>query len=312
MAPKLNRGITFVVVFILNVTFLLAQDDQRSGDKDYKNKEQFERFLKRRKVVGAWQINQLRTGALVVRLKTNKILINALLKQGDIVSAREKQFEMKCININIMRAFRYNYDFSKVYFIYSSSSDSLLKGIRNNIFLDSNLMIDPSIKMNEKFYLLAERDNAYNSSIGFVKEDTAKNLKENGYSIKEMAIVVKNKYGHQLKKPFPYLAGDRPVFIPNESLVFKMTIDRLLVPINISKGTLFAKRKPLLATKRNKDATSFLYEGNRLILYVPKRLTYARLALSIGNFNEELKRFYRASPDFTDDKISEDVKPFLY
>jgi hypothetical protein len=58
--------------------------------------------------------------------------------------------------------------------------------------------------MTEKFYLLAEKDFIYNSSIGFVKEDTAKYVKENGDRSIEVAVVLKNKYGHQLKKPFPF------------------------------------------------------------------------------------------------------------
>src|SRR5688572_21116403 len=91
--------------------------------KGYKDPNTHENFRKRRKTVSAWQINQLRRGALVVRLPTNRMLINELRKRGEDDQAEIKRLEQAAANLNMMRAFRDNYRFSKVYFIYSSSSD---------------------------------------------------------------------------------------------------------------------------------------------------------------------------------------------
>ena len=125
-----------IVVIVLQSLFGTAQDEMRPSDKDYKDKDQFERFYKRRVAIAAWQINQLREGALVVRLKTNELLIQSLLKQNQTNLALEKQLETAAINVNTMRAYINNYTFSKLYFIFSNSSDSLINGHRKNIFLE--------------------------------------------------------------------------------------------------------------------------------------------------------------------------------
>lgn len=175
------------------------------AQSDYLNKEQFEKFRTKRWLVANWQINQLAdSGALVVRLKSNKKAIDILKKENRLNAA--KQIEIQTYNENKMmvRSFYKHYNFSKLYFIYDYSSDSLLKGYRQGFFLDSNLQRNRNIQMKEKFYLLAERDYVVQSSIGFVTEADAKKITETGAPIKQVAIIIKNKYGHQLKDPFPY------------------------------------------------------------------------------------------------------------
>ena len=189
MVRKLNK--VWLLIFILSVAFSFAQeDDERFGDKDYKDQDQFEKFYRRRKIIGAWQINQLKEGALVVKLKANSLAITALKKQGNMQLAERMRLEAAGINANILRAFKSNYTFSKVYFIYGSAVDSLLNGKREGVFLDTNLNVDAKIVMNEKFYLLVELDRLYNSSIGFVKEDSARFVKENGSSNNAETFVV--------------------------------------------------------------------------------------------------------------------------
>src|SRR4051812_2976460 len=100
MDRKLNK-IGALCLFILLALCTLAQEE-RIGDKDYKDPLQFEKFTKRRKVIAAWQISQLKEGALVVRLKTNQMLVNALIKQGNIQLAKQKRVEMLAINRNIV------------------------------------------------------------------------------------------------------------------------------------------------------------------------------------------------------------------
>jgi hypothetical protein len=84
------------------------------GSKDYKDPKSHERFRKRRIAVANWQINQLKEGALVVRLGTNRHLINGLKKQGQDLMAEKARLEQAAINKNYIRAFLDKYDFSKV------------------------------------------------------------------------------------------------------------------------------------------------------------------------------------------------------
>ncbi len=164
----------------------------------------FSKFAQRREDISRWQINQLKNGALIVRLPTNKTAIDRLRSIGNQAAADEKENETIAINKLYYRTFTRFYKFSKLYFIYSNYSDSLTKGARTGIFLDSNLVIDNTITMSESYYLLAEKDVVYHSSIGFVNEEQAKTVKEAGTPSKLCFVVLKNKFGHQLKHPFPY------------------------------------------------------------------------------------------------------------
>lgn len=200
MVLSLNRFL--LVLFVLSSLVSKAQEE-RTGDKDYHD-DTFKKYGKRAGQIAAWQIQNLKFGALVVRLQTNQRKIEAYRKIGQEKQALEVIAQTQFYNKLIIKAFNKKFDFCKVYFIYANCSDSLLKGVRQGIFVDTTLSVNPSIVMNEKFYILAERDRVYNSSIGFVKEDTAKYVSESGNSSIEAAMVLKNKYGHQLKSPFPF------------------------------------------------------------------------------------------------------------
>lgn len=200
MALSLNK-IFFLTCFLFS--FGLNAQEERVNDKDYHD-ESFKKFGKRTNQVAAWQIQNLKFGALVVRLQTNQRKIDAYRKIGQEKQAREVIAQTQFYNKLMIRAYIKKFDFCKVYFMYANYSDSLLKGVRKGIFIDSTLSVNPSIEMTEKFYMLAEKDHVYNSSIGFIKEDTAKYVTESGNTSIEAAMVLKNKYGHQLKSPFPF------------------------------------------------------------------------------------------------------------
>ncbi len=301
MAPSLNKKVSFMVCFLMAVFFSSAQEtNEFDAPKDYKDRQQFEKFRKRRMLIAAWQINQLKEGALVVRLKTNQKLIDALNKQGKPTLAEEKRLEQYAINLNTMRAYLANYTFSKIYFINSYSSDSLLNGTRTNIFLDTTLNVDPKIVMNEKFYLLAERDYAYNSSIGFVPEDSARIQTEKGNAVKEVPIVIKNKYGHQLKGPFPYYSGEKYDSQKKLGYVTYITINGIAIPFNIG------------GTRTSRGQKAFKYKGVEMIVSIPKHYTYQKIAISVDRMNEYLSKFYQESPKPEENKIDPSTKPFLY
>jgi len=285
-------------------------DKNTYNHDDYKDKKQFEKFMKKRKVISAWQINELKTGALVVKLKTNKNLIDELEKQGKKDLAEQKRLETYIINKNLMQAFRDNFDFCKVYFIYSSANDSLLNAVRKGIFLDSTLKPNASIEMNEKYYLLAERDYVYNSSIGFVPEDSARSVRERGNPSGDQAeAVIKNKYGHQLKKPFPYVCGygNKSVF----DLAFVKEVPQHYylrgddIEYNIDKTQL--------QDMKNSTAREFKKApGGSKTFMLDKQHAYEIVSMKVNKFNEDMVSFYKGNPKPEQDKIDKDLLPFLY
>ena len=308
MAQLLNKKIFIYFILFFNCVYLNAQQDQGiSKPKDYKDPKQFEKFRKRRMVIAAWQINQLKQGALVVKLKTNSNQIKAFNKYGEPDKAIDKTIETFIINKNIMTAYLDNFKFCKVYFIYSNSHDSLLNGIRSGIFLDTNLKINNEIVLNEKFYLIAEKDFAYNSSIGFVKEDSAKFVFEKGNPTGgEYDITIKNKFGHQLKGPFPYLGsfgkliatavGPVPMYYKYEDGNVTYAIDK--TQLFDRKATASKNfKKPPVGYK-----TCFLQKGN----------IYESISSGIDQFNGDLNEFYKRSPKPELDKIDPSILPFLY
>lgn len=298
MVPKLNNILAAVFLFFAGCCVAQQDPTDRSAEKDYKDGEQFEKFYKRRRIVGSWQINELKNGALVVKLKTNSILINALKKKGDEKLAEQTRLEAAGINVNIIRAFRSYYTFSKVYFIYSNAGDSLLNGVRENIFLDSNLLVDPKIKMEEKFYLIAQVDRVYNSSIGFVPEDSARFYTESGTSNNvDSYIVIKNKYGHQLKKPFPYANAIKMSLQKYPGLIY-IGINGTQYPFNVG------------AYKNKSGAVSYKHNGEKIVLSIPKYLTFERLANTVELMNENFYRYYQGSPPPV--RIDPLIQPFLY
>lgn len=259
--------------FLLCFSFSVFGQSEIYNPKDYKDGDYFKNFKKRREEVSKWQINQLKNGAMLVRLQTNTMAIEALKKTGKYDLATQKELETYALNKNIVRAFTKYYNFSKVYFFYNTKSDTLAKGAKQGFFLDTNLIVDPHINLTDSFYLLAERDYTYNSSIGFVPKDTAMYFKESGAPEKEMAIVIKNKYYHQLKEPFPYFTE--------------------------LNGNPTAKVKIYV----NKNGTSIPVEIN-------KRYSSEKYNLYVQKINDYLHRFYGKNVGY---EIKDpEMKPFLY
>lgn len=302
----LNKTCLSLVLCLLCLNILKAQIDssksslpnyQSPPHYDYKNPEQFHKFYNTRFVVGEWQIHSLKTGALVVRLKTNTLQVNALIQSGNKRLAEKKRLELLARNINTSRAYRKLYNFSKLYFIYYTSSDTLLKGARKNIFLDSNLVVDSNIVMTESFYLIAETDNLYNSTIGFVPESDAKLQKETGTkTITDALCVVKNKYGHQLKKPFPYKAYDIPPLKPP----FYIFINAAPILYDFYGG------------KGQKKRDVYIYENTVLELEIEKDFSYKKYLMHVGTLNENLNKFYKSSAQFKAKDIDPKLNVFLY
>jgi hypothetical protein len=303
MALVLNKKLLIGFMFsLLSITMYSQTEEITPVYNDYKDHDQFYKFHKRSKVIGAWQINKLKEGALIIRLRTNKTAIDALLAQGNTTLAKEKEAETYIINKNIVQAYTNNFTFCKLYFMLSSSSDSLLKGMRSGIFLDTNLLVNPSIELKESYYLIGERDYAYNSSIGFVKEDSAKLVREGGNPVREMGVVIKNCYGHQLKNPFPYYIKDK-TFV-DYGLPF------YVLPQANGLSFVWVMSEDLNARKTLK--ASYPERKEELIVKVRKQFTYKNVSLIVQQLDRNLSSYYNSTSKPEAYKLGPDIKPYLY
>jgi hypothetical protein len=307
MVPRLSNIVFFVLLVLSSSVFAQKNSDgvQRTPNEDYQKqgeKNDFRKYGRRSETISKWQINQLKKGALIVRLPTNAEAIKQLRLAGNTQLADKKENETMAINALYYRAISKEYKFSKLYFIYSTSSDSLLKGIRKGIFLDSLLQVNDSIQMEEGFYMLAERDMVHNSSIGFVKKEDAQKVREIGAPTKGAFLVLKNKFGHQLKDPFPYFTFFNSFARGlDKEFVVTLTVNggSIYLPLNFS-GNEKEKEAPVIVTKDNRQVIVAL---NRIY-----RLNYLRERAS--RFNERLTRYYNSCKGF--EVTDPNIQPFLY
>jgi hypothetical protein len=173
--------------------------------KDYKSDSSYLNYNHLRVKVAKAQINLLKTnGALLVRLKTNANTIAQLKAAGNIDLATQLERETILKNKTIIASYQTEFKFCPVYFFYSNVSDSVKHRKLDGIFVDSNLTVNSAILCNATFFLIAEEDKVYNSSLGMVPESDAGKAMEKGTPIRDAAIVIKNRYFIQLHKPFPF------------------------------------------------------------------------------------------------------------
>src|ERR1051326_3869075 len=129
MVRSLSKIVFYLLISVSGSAQTGNDADNVFRPQEYKDQDQFKDFTKRRNIVAMWQINQLKNGALLVRLHNNQKLIEGLKKMGQADLAAQKEYEQMAINKNIVLAFTKNYIFSKVYFFFSNASDSIFRGV---------------------------------------------------------------------------------------------------------------------------------------------------------------------------------------
>lgn len=156
------------------------------------------------KDVAIQQITALKGGALIVRLKTSDKSVEAYRRNGRTEVAERIIEERKAQNQKIINAFRTGFDFCKIYFIYASSTNDLLEG-KKGIFLNDTLAIDPSIELQDSFFLIAEygavtanmRGDEYHYKNVNKTEATSSTSTTSALFMSDTTLV-------QLKEPFPF------------------------------------------------------------------------------------------------------------
>ena len=283
MGPKLNK-ITFIIVLFASLCSFSQENDGPKPPKvtDFKSDSSYNNFDNLRFIVAKAQINRLKNGgALLVRLKTNANTINKLKSAGNVDLATQIERETYLTNKIIIGSYLQEFNFCPVYFFYSNYSDSVKNKKLDGIFVDTNLQVNPSIICKANFYLIAESDKVYDSSLGIVPIDEAPNAIQKGSPSREAPIVIKNRYFIQLHKPFPYFQIKQ-----NES----NPISTSPSGISINLTLLHAQAK-----KEMNNSTEF------------KQLR--KLKNCVNSFNENLSNFYEKNKGF---EIPPSLEKYVY
>lgn len=175
-----------LLVFLSVVTF--GQESENSVDTKQTNvtKEQNNPSHIRTPVQAGEQINQLKNGALLVRLQTKNKSISALRKNGNDKLADKIETEQKSRNMEIVSAFKAGFNFCPVYFFFSDDSQNIReRQFDKVVFLSKSLLPDTTIKFTKDHFLTAE--------FGTTDGDTSFG-----------ALIIKSDQLIQLKRPFPY------------------------------------------------------------------------------------------------------------
>lgn len=202
----MNKIIILVFLLIIHTTGI-AQKTQTN-----KNKVS---FRKQNVSISKEQINQLKNGALLIRLKTKMNSIAALKKIGKNKLAAKVEKNQADYNLSIISAFRANFNFCPTYFFFSGFSTNIRERQFNKVvFLNDSLLPDTTLKFKKTSFLTAE--------FGTIQQDTAKYFSHYSYEPNAKLSVkrVKNYYGGpnmgfaaliinsdkfvQLRRPFPY------------------------------------------------------------------------------------------------------------
>jgi hypothetical protein len=206
MVPKLNK-LFFILALSISFYSFSQESDGPKPPKvaDYKSDSSYNDYSNLRVQVAKAQINKLKNGgALLVRLKTNANTISRLKAAGNVDLATQVERETYLTNKIIIGSYLQEFNFCPVYFFYSNYSDSVKNKKLNGILVDTNLQVNPSIVCKADFFLIAESDKVYNSSLGIVPIQDAPKAIQSGTPSREAPIVVKNRFFIQLHNPFPY------------------------------------------------------------------------------------------------------------
>lgn len=200
-----------------------------------------------RRLRGKNQVKNLKSGILLIRLKTDANRIAAFEKKGQPEKAEQVRIFRRESNLRIVNAFRQNYKYSDIMFFYNTDSEKLINRQYKGIFLDDNLDIDPDIKLDTaRFWLIGELD--------VLEADTAKHRESTYWNpatkkleytywssssdFSRRALVIRDQNFIQLKRPFPYYVScrnediDDPL-LKEKSTVIKRSVDEAVVILDM-------------------------------------------------------------------------------
>lgn len=174
-----------------------------------------------------FQINDIKTRGIIVRLKTNKDRISAYRRVGNTKVANGMEEKAKATNLILMYAFLTEWTYCPVFFMESQNTAKLMQS-DTLIAKAFDLKHDTAIYMNhDSFYIvdfgaLMENEVADNSKFkDFNKTEESNN------PISDECLVVKNHEQKQLQQPMPLFTK---VWIP------ELTSTDNIEPIKLADG----------------------------------------------------------------------------
>ncbi len=161
---------------------------------------------------------EMKKGALLVRLKTQENKIKALKERGNTIEAANIEFNQHQENKEIIAAFKENFNFCKVYFFYSSDTKLVKKKQLEQVtFLGDSLEKIDTPKITT-FYT-AEFGNVDNTK-------QTQNSSEISSSLGFAALYIMTDQFVQLKQPFPYYSKLRGI-VPIVKLKKSVIVEKL-------------------------------------------------------------------------------------
>lgn len=206
-----------LVLFISTVTYGQVSSSSKATVQKTSPKGKNIGFRKLMRILAKEQINQLKDGALLVRLQTKENSIAALRKIGKDKLAGKVETKQRNYNIGIISAFKTNFNFCPTYFFFSDYSQNIIeRQVYKVAFLSDSLHEDNSIKFSNQKFLTAE--------FGTIEQDTIEYFSHRSYesngngSLKRVAnyhgkphmgfgaLIIKSDQLIQLRRPFKYYA----------------------------------------------------------------------------------------------------------
>ncbi|MCX6258988.1 MAG: outer membrane beta-barrel protein [Bacteroidia bacterium] len=199
------------------------------------------------------QIEALKNGLLLVRLKTFENKINALMEAGYTEDAAKVKTKQETENKKIVSAFRNYFNFCNVYFFFSNNTIEIKNRKFNNVFLNDSLVIDKTMTIDTtKSIFIAEFGNKEpDTTTYYYQFYKYEFIPDGNWSVKKVkryytyspysdfyALIIRDGNFVQLKKPFPFYV--RAIFMsmrihPEQALILPLTIYSLFLPWSYDK-----------------------------------------------------------------------------
>lgn len=153
---------TMLLLIFLTVGVNAQSDVTQWNSKSEEDSSQRLPYFKRLKIVEK-DLQALKEGTLIVRLKSSNNKVNYLREKGRDLEADEIMASINSYNMAFMNQMKGSYDFSDIQFAYGKEIQDFLNQKNDNIFLNSELEIDSNIELKEgPIYILgAQGDNDY-------------------------------------------------------------------------------------------------------------------------------------------------------
>ena len=139
------------------------------------------------------QIQALKDGLILVRLKTKEHTIKKMREKGLTKEAERKAIKQHDFNMNIVRSFNVHYNYSSVLFFYSRHSDEIKTGNYVGFLLDSNLIPIKDIDVDSNKTFVVDVGDVFIEIYGTHFE----------------GLLVMDTDFEPLEKPFPYVIRRR-------------------------------------------------------------------------------------------------------